>query len=111
MSKRVAPVKATLSDGTTITVRTATDLLGGNLYTEVPSRKRPGSALYRLDGRMFLLMRDRHVPIDHADYRYAATPKDGADVALRFFVEGAESCIAEAAREGLPVEAMYGVTT
>lgn len=106
--KRVAPVTGRLSDGTTLTIRTATDLLGGNLYTEVPSRKRPGGQMYRLDGHMFLLLRDQHVPVDHPDYRYAATARDGADVALRFFTEGAESCITEAAREGVPVEDMYG---
>ena len=101
------PLTARLSDGSTVTVRTATDLLGCDLYTEVPSRKRPGAQMQRIDGRMFLLTRRHHVPVTHPDYSYAATKADGARKALAFFTESAESCITEAEREGLPVESMY----
>lgn len=98
----------TLSDGTTLRVRTVRTPAGTHYY-EMPSRKRPtGSHLMRLDGPMFLVTTEQLIPIRHPDYSYASTDKIGAEVALRFFVDGAESCIKEAEKEGIPVEQMYG---
>ncbi|MBF9135287.1 hypothetical protein I0C86_41285 [Plantactinospora sp. S1510] len=99
----------TLSDGTTIRVRIERGIVG-SVYHEVPSRKRPGGRLMRVDSHMFLLAgkRDDMVPVSHPDYAYAADDTAGAALALRFFVEGAESIIREATKDGLPVEQYYG---
>lgn len=74
---------------------------------ELPSRKRPGGQLMRLGDHMFLIMRSHIVPIRHPDYEYASTDKAGAELALRFFVDSAEACIAESLREGYPIEDNY----
>lgn len=58
---------------------------------------------------MFLTMHGQLIPISHPDYSHASTDAAGADLALRFFVEGAESCIAHAAEQGIAVEQCYGV--
>ena len=103
----MAAIKAhRLSDGTTIKVRTERTI-AGTYYTEVPSRKRPGSQLMTLGDHMFLIMRSHIVPIRHPKYEYASTDKLGAELALLFFVDSAEGVIAEAAKDGLPVEDYY----
>jgi len=96
----------TLTDGTTIKVRTERTI-AGTVYTELPSRKRAGSQLMRLGDHMFLVMRTQLVPIRHPAYEYAGTDKAGADLALAFFVESAESCIAESLAQGYPIEDNY----
>lgn len=98
-----------LSDGTTLKVVTHRTI-AGTYFQEVPSRKRKASMLFRLESRMFLVFGNGQlIRITHNDYSYAASDREGAELALRFFAEGAEACIAEAAKEGLPVESMYGV--
>ena len=96
----------TLTDGTTIKVR-AERTIAGTYYTELPSRNRPGSQLMRLDDHMFLITRRNIVPIRHPSYEYAYTDKAGAELAMAFFVDSAESCIAESMREGYPIEDNY----
>lgn len=105
------PVKkrqATLSDGTTVAIR-VTRTIAGTVYDEVPSRKRPGAQLMRLDSSMLLVFGSQLVPISHPSYSYASTDEAGADVALAFCVEGAESCIVEAAKWDIPVEQCYSL--
>lgn len=96
-----------LSDGTTVRVRTVRTI-AGTYFEEVPSRTRKASTLYRLGTSMFVVFNGDLARITNPDYAYADDDKSGAALALRFFVDGAEACIAEAAKEGLPVEAMYG---
>jgi hypothetical protein len=102
------PKPHTLSDGTTISVRTQRTI-AGTFFHEVPSRKRKASSLYLLDTQMFALFGPRQdmIPVRHPDYSYAKDDKEGARVALAMFVDGAEACIREAEKEGLPVERMY----
>lgn len=97
----------TLSDGTTLRVRIRTSI-AGTFFTEVPSWERKTSTMMRLDTRMFILAAKHLVGITHPDYSYAEDDKAGAEIAMKFFVECAESCIAEALKEGIPVAAMYG---
>lgn len=95
-----------LSDGTTIKVRTERTI-AGTYFHEVPSRKRHGATLLRLDTHMFLVFSKDLVPIRHPDYAYASDDKVGAALALRFFVDSAEATIAHAEAEGIPVEDCY----
>jgi len=95
-----------LSDGTTISIKT-TRTIAGTYFTEVPSRKRSGATFMLLDHHMFLIFGESIVPITNDRYTYAAGIKDGAAKALDFCVVGAESTIAEAAEDGLPVEDYY----
>ncbi|MCC3766468.1 hypothetical protein [Streptomyces sp. UNOC14_S4] len=99
----------TLSDGTTIRVRTIKGIVGTE-YREIPSRKRKAGSLLRIDNKMFALFGPEKmlVPIQHPDYAYAATDAAGARKALAFFVEAAEGCIKHANEEGIPVEECYG---
>jgi hypothetical protein len=102
-----------LSDGNTMRVRTRRTI-AGTYYEEVHSLKgRPHACtLWRLGTAMFLIPggvdRD-YTPgrITNPDYSYARDDKHGAEVAMRFFVDGAESCIEEARKECLPTIAMY----
>ena len=97
-----------LSDGTYIRVRVERTI-AGTYFHEVPSRKRKASSMLRLGNHMFGLFGPRRdlVPIRHSDYEYARTDDEGARKALAFFAEGAESCIKEAEKEGIPVEHCY----
>jgi hypothetical protein len=98
----------TLSDGTTIRVRSSRGLVGTEL-TEVPSRKRPvTSSILWMDGGMYFMLRGSMHRITHPEYSSATSEKEAVAKALAFYVESAEGCIAEAAKEGLPVEDMYG---
>ena len=97
----------TLTDGTTIKVRTQRTIAGQAIYTELPSRKRSGSQLMRLGDHMFLVGRRHLVSISHPKHEYASTDKAGAELALAFFVDSAEACIAESLREGYPIEDNY----
>lgn len=99
--------KHTLSDGTTLGIRVV-PLIMGEEYREVPSRKRRAGALVRIDTSMYLVAAKNLVPIRHPDYSFAGNRKAARELALRFFVESAEGCIEEAAREGIPVEQCYG---
>jgi hypothetical protein len=96
----------TLSDGTTIRIRTRRTL-AGTVFEEVPSRKRNGATLMRLGNRMCLVFRKDLLPIENPDYSTATSDKAGAEVAMRFCVAGAESVIEHAASEGIPVEDCY----
>ncbi len=97
----------TLSDGTTLRVRSARGPIGTEL-TEVPSRKRPAtSSILWMDGGMYFQIRGQMHRISNDKYRYAETEKEAIEKALAFYVESAEGCIAEAAKEGLHVESMY----
>ena len=98
-----------LSDGTTITVRTVRGIIGTE-FQEVPSRKRKANTMIRIDSRMYCLIGPRKdmIPVRHPEYSYAGSDAEGARKALAFFVECAEGCIAEAAKEGIPVEQCYG---
>lgn len=102
-----------LSDGTTMRIRMRRTI-AGTYFEEVHSlkgRQKFGS-LWRLDTAMFFIPggvdRD-YVPgrITNPDYGYARDDKHGMEVALKFFVDSAEACIQEAAKEGLPVISMY----
>ena len=95
-----------LSDGTTIKVRTERTI-AGTYFTEVPSRKRKGATFMLLDHHMFLMFGKHIVPITNDAYRYAENDKAGAALALAFGVDSAEAVIAEAAKDGLPVEDYY----
>ena len=96
-----------LSDGTTMAVRTERTI-AGTYYHEIHSRKRPSyGTLMRLDGSMFLVMRQRFVPISHPDYSYAADDKAGAAKALEFFIDSAEATISHAETEGISVDECY----
>ncbi|AXK35783.1 hypothetical protein DVA86_27280 [Streptomyces armeniacus] len=99
----------TLSDGLTICFR-AVDGIIGTAYREVQSRPRKASSLLCIDGHMYGVFGPRGdlVPVQHADYAYAATNAEGARKALAFFIEAAESCIKHAAEQGVPVEECYG---
>ena len=99
----------TLSDGTTIKVRSVKSIIGTE-YREVPSRKRTAGTMLRIDSRMYMIFGPKQslVPVRHPDYEYASTDAEGARKALAFFVEAAEGCIKEAAEQGIPVEQCYG---
>ena len=99
----------TLSDGTTITVRSVKGIIGTE-YREVPSRKRKAGAMLRIDGRMYAIFGPRQdlIPVRHPDYEYASSDAEGARKALAFFAEAAEGCIKHAEEEGIPVEQCYG---
>ncbi|MCY0955823.1 hypothetical protein [Streptomyces sp. H27-H5] len=99
--------KHTLSDGTTLGIRVV-GLIVGEEYLEVPSRKRKAGSLMRIDKSMYLMAAKNLVPIRHPDYSYAESRKAARELALRFFVQSAEGCIEEAAKEGIPVEQCYG---
>lgn len=98
----------TLSDGTTLRVCVVRGIVGTE-FREVPSRKRKAGSLMRIDNRMYLVCGKSLVPCTNPDFEYARDDKQGAELAMKFFVEAAESCIAEAKREGIPVERCYGV--
>ena len=66
--------------------------------------------MVRIDTHMYLVAGDHLVPITNDRFSYAATNTKGAAVALAFCVESAEGVIAEAAKDGLPVEEYYGVS-
>jgi hypothetical protein len=99
-----------LSDGNTMRVRTRRTI-AGTYFEEVHSLKdRPHQhSLWLLGTSMFLVMANTSEPqsISNPDYSYARDNKHGAEVAMRFFVDGAESCIEEARKEGLPTISMY----
>ncbi len=102
-----APITRTLSDGTTMRVRTERTI-AGTVYREIHSRKRPSyGSLMRLDGHMFLILEEQLVPVSHPEYAYADSDTAGAALALSFFADSAESCIAHAAAEGIPVDDCY----
>lgn len=98
----------TLSDGTTIKIRSVKSIIGTE-YQEVPSRKRKAGTMLRIDGRMYMIFGPKKalVPVRHPDYEYASTDAEGARKALAFFVEAAEACIKHAAEERIPVERCY----
>lgn len=100
-----------LSDGNTMRVRIRRTI-AGTYFEEIHSLKdrQDQQSLWLLDTTMFLVLKqnpNRPIPISHPDYKYARDDKHGAEVAMRFFVDGAESCIEEARKEGLPTIAMY----
>lgn len=96
----------TLSDGTTIKVKVIRELVGTR-FVEIASRKRTTTTIMRIDGPMYLVTREQLVPISHPSYGYASTDIKGAELALAFFVDSAESCIAHAAEEGIDVSECY----
>lgn len=100
----------TLSDGTTIRVQVQRTI-AGTFFHEVPSRKRKGNSMMLLGTQMFALFGPRQelIPVRHPDYSYASDDKEGAKKALAFFVDCAEGCIAEAEKEGIPVEKCYSL--
>jgi len=95
-----------LSDGTTVSIKT-TRTIAGTYFTEVPSRKRKGATFMLLDHHMFLIFGENIVPITNDRYAYAEDDKDGAFKALTFCIDSAEGTIAEAAKDGMPVEDYY----
>ena len=104
----MAAVKAhRLSDGTTISIKVQTDLSGTAHYTEVPSRRRQGCTFLRIGHHMYLVIHGDMVRITTPKYVYAASVREGAAKALAFCVDSAETVIAEAAKDGLPVEDYY----
>ena len=100
------PVTHKLTDGTTITIRAQSTILGPR-FVEVPSRKRNACAFQLIDGHMYLELRSDLVRITHPDYEYAASSSEGARKALAFCADSAESCIAHAAAEGIDVSECY----
>lgn len=103
----MARVTHTLSDGTTISIRPQSTIIGTQLH-EVASRKRPTGSLLWDDGRMYLLTsKGGMTRITHPDYEYAADVKAATTVALAFFVDSAEATIAHAAAEGIAVDDCY----
>jgi hypothetical protein len=97
----------TLSDGTTIRIRTRRTLVG-TVYEEVPSRKRKAVTFIRLGSRMCMVFGSDLLPIENPDYAYASSDASGAEKALRFCLDSAEATIKHAAEEGIPVEDCYG---
>lgn len=98
---------ATLSNGDVITVKTERSI-AGTYYREQVDRGRTTGTLMRLDGPMFYVPADGAlIKIRNDKFAWAETDEKGAELALAFFVEGAESCIAEAEKEGIALEDCY----
>lgn len=101
----------TLSDGSTLRIRTGVNASGGVVLTEVPSRLRTAGSLLWLAGEhggpLYYISNRNLVPITHPDYRYAYDRAGAVLLALAFFVDSAEACIAHAAREGCLVSDCY----
>jgi hypothetical protein len=97
-----------LSDGTTITVRRSRTLIGTQ-FSEVHSvRGANKNALLWMDGGMYALYGDRDMMrINNPDYSYAPTEAEAGHMALKFFVDSAESVIEYAKAEGIPVADCY----
>jgi hypothetical protein len=96
-----------LSDGTTITLRQSSTLIGTQ-FTEVHSvRGVNKNALLWTDGRMYALHGRDMMRITNPDYSYSPTKAEAARKALAFFVDTAESVIEHAKREGIPVADCY----
>ena len=97
-----------LSDDTTITVRPSRTLIGTQ-FTEVHSVRGVGkNALLWMDGGMYALFgQGDMLRISNPDYSYAPTEAEAGRKALAFFVDSAESVIAHAKSEGIPVADCY----
>ncbi|MEU7905866.1 hypothetical protein [Actinoplanes sp. NPDC049118] len=97
-----------LSDGSTITVRRSRTLIG-TTFTEVHSvRGVDKHALLWMDGGMYgLYGRGDLMRISHPDYSHAPNEAEAARKALAFYVDSAESVIAYAKTEGIPVADCY----
>ncbi|MFG3223288.1 hypothetical protein ACGF07_00710 [Kitasatospora sp. NPDC048194] len=96
----------TLTDGTTLKIRTERGITG-TVYREIPSRQRPAGSLMRIGNTMHLVTRGYLTPIVPDRWSRAADDKEGAAIALAFFTESAEACIEHAKAEGIPVEQCY----